>query len=400
MLTFLGGIAEFERNLILGRTSEGRARRWHRNASRPRAVFQRKPEYDFEARLNISGGRVFHILIDTCVWLELAKDYHQRDILAALEELIRQGEIKLILPRVVVDEFARNKSRVIEESTRSLNSTLKRAKDVIDKFGDPRRKRTILKQLNDVDYKLPSLGEAASDAVNSIENLFAGSTIIEVSDAIKLRAAQRAIDKRAPFHRQRNGIDDAILIEIYADAVAAKSPSGTRFAFVSHNTKDFSCPNASERLPHPDIATCFSRIRSLYFIKLGEALRRIQPAHFSDLMIEQQWTDEPRSLTEILASIDELCTKVWYDRHQCRRYEVERGRIKIVEKETFPIKSHARRPIQRDIWEGALKAAAKVEKKYGLENLGPWTDFEWGMINGKLSALRWVLGEDWDMLDT
>ena len=64
------------------------------------------------------------------------------------------------------------------------------------------------------------------------------------------------------------------------------------------------------------------------------------------------------------------------------------------------LKDHARRPIQRDIWEGALKSAAKVERKYGLDNLGRWDDFEWGMINGKLSALRWVLGEECDSLYT
>jgi hypothetical protein len=38
--------------------------------------------------------------------------------------------------------------------------------------------------------------------------------------------------------------------------------------------------------------------------------------------------------------------------------------------------------------------------KLGKDNCGPWTDFEWGMINGKLSALRWALGSEWDMLDT
>lgn len=41
-----------------------------------------------------------------------------------------------------------------------------------------------------------------------------------------------------------------------------------------------------------------------------------------------------------------------------------------------------------------------AEEAFGTEELGPWTNFEWGMINGKLSAIRWVLGDEWDMLDT
>jgi hypothetical protein len=341
------------------------------------------------------------ILIDTCVWLDLAKDYQQQAILAALEELIRQGDISLILPRTIVDEFARNKARIIEESSRSLSGTLKRAKEAVERFGDPRKRRRVLDELNDVDHRLPIVGEAGANAtVGRVESLFAASEIIEISDAVKLRAAERAIDKRAPFHRQRNGIDDAIIIEVYADMVGAKGQAGIRFAFITHNTKDFSQPNANTKLPHPDLAYCFSRVRSLYFINLGEALRRIEPAQFADLMMEQEWVENPRRLSEIIDAIDELLNKVWYNRHQVSREKVELGEVEIVEKETFPITDHARRPIQRNIWEGALKSAAKVENNFGIENLGPWDDFEWGMLNGKLSALRWVLGDEWDMLDT
>ena len=52
------------------------------------------------------------------------------------------------------------------------------------------------------------------------------------------------------------------------------------------------------------------------------------------------------------------------------------------------------------IWEGMLAAMKRTEEELGPDDLGPWSDFEWGMINGKLSAIRWVLGDEWDMLDT
>ncbi len=108
--------------------------------------------------------------------------------------------------------------------------------------------------------------------------------------------------------------------------------------------------------------------------------------NFKDELLSHmtQGLETPRSETEILTAIDELFDKVWYNRHLYFRSEVLAG------KET----------VSPEIWQGALKAARKVEKRYGKAALGPWDDFEWGMINGKLSALRWVLGDEWDMLDT
>lgn len=344
---------------------------------------------------------MFHLLIDTCVWLDLGQDYHKRPLLDALENLLKDGRMALVLPRTVLDEFARNKERVIKDSSRSLSATFRRVKEAVGKFGDAKEKALVLQHLNDLDHRLPTMGEAAIEAFGRIEAIFRSTPVIETSDAVKLRAAQRAIDRRAPFHHQgKNSIGDAILIEIYADAVRAGKGRGNRFAFVSHNHKDFSQPNGSNQLPHPDTAACFSKLKSLYFVSLKDALNRIEPALVSELLFVQEWTEEPRRLNEITEAIDEFVTKVWYNRHQVTREKVEDGITKIVEKETFPVKDHRTRPIQRDVWEGALRAAAKVEQRFGLENLGPWDDFEWGMLNGKLSALRWVLGDEWDMLDT
>lgn len=91
-----------------------------------------------------------------------------------------------------------------------------------------------------------------------------------------------------------------------------------------------------------------------------------------------------RPMKQILYAEGQFFDRVWYDRHQILLHLEREGKTK-----TTP-----------DILRGARRAAALVEKKYGKKNLGPYSDFDWGMINGKLSAIRWVLGDDWDMLDT
>lgn len=337
---------------------------------------------------------MFKLLIDTCVWLDIAKDYQQQTLLGGIEELLHQKKISLILPQTICDEFVRNKAKIAKDGCRSQTDILKRAKDIIHKFGDPKKRNSVLDQLNEVDYKIPLLGESAIESIKRIENIFASATVLSVPDSIKLCAAQRAIDKKAPFHRQRNGMGDSIFIEMYADSVHNAKP-GERLAFITHNTKDFSCPTDSNKLPHPDLASLFSRVKSLYFTSLGEAMKRIAPNQISDLMLENECAEESRQLSEIVDAVSELLDKIWYNRHQNRRIKIKRGEIKLVDKD-----ERQRNVCQRDIWQGAQKAAKRLEKKYGFQELGPWDDFEWGMLNGKLSALRWVLGEEWDMLDT
>lgn len=39
-------------------------------------------------------------------------------------------------------------------------------------------------------------------------------------------------------------------------------------------------------------------------------------------------------------------------------------------------------------------------ERYGQDSLTVHSDFEWGVWSGRLSALRWILGDEWDFLDT
>lgn len=108
------------------------------------------------------------------------------------------------------------------------------------------------------------------------------------------------------------------------------------------------------------------------------------PAKKESTVNNDNFADEPRSIEEISNTCEELLDKIWFDRHLTLKYKLETGQDTV----------------DPAIWKGALDSAQRVIEKYGEENLGPYSNFDWGMLNGKLSALRWVLGYEWDMLDT
>ena len=90
-----------------------------------------------------------------------------------------------------------------------------------------------------------------------------------------------------------------------------------------------------------------------------------------------------RNEKKILEAEERLNDIVWWNRHS-----VYKNELKITG--DYP---------PDDIWDKALENAEHIEKEILKEEL-LLDDFNWGIVNGKLSAIRWVLGSEWDDLGT
>jgi hypothetical protein len=121
-----------------------------------------------------------------------------------------------------------------------------------------------------------------------------------------------------------------------------------------------------------------------------DGLNAILLDHFGqeieELFEESYFAEEPRRLDEITAAEQQLYDRICYHRSLQHEHRLlDQGDGDEAER-LMAIAGPGRR---------------RVEARYTEPGqLGPYSAFELGMLNGKLSALRWVLGSEWDFLDT
>jgi hypothetical protein len=109
--------------------------------------------------------------------------------------------------------------------------------------------------------------------------------------------------------------------------------------------------------------------------RLVEGRRDFLGKHFFERLRTEQ---------EILEAEQEFFELVWYERSLYSEHQDKEAGIR-------------RSP---ELLQTIKEAREGIAKRLGSERLRPHDDYEWGMINGKLSALRWMMGSEWDFLDT
>lgn len=329
---------------------------------------------------------MLRLLVDTSTWLDLAKRRDGRRWIVALRVLIHQGAVELLVPTVVIEEYARNRERVEATMTTNIAQRFKQIKQDLCEYGnDENDVRTI----EDLARHVPLIGAMTTRNFNEVLELLQTGRELAATEVLERAIVSRGLQKQAPFHRGRNSVADALLIELYAAALAEADLDTDSYAFVTSNSQDFSSADGDKRNPHPDLAAFFAADGSTYGLG-AEGLNAVLMDHFGaeieELFEETYFEEEPRRLDEIQAAEQEFYDRVWHHRSLQYEYRLEQeGNDAELER----------------LLKVAAQGRDRVEKAYpDPGQLGPYTDFELGMLNGKLSALRWVLGSERDFLDT
>lgn len=227
-----------------------------------------------------------YLLFDTCVWLSLAQDPDAVPMLDALSAHIKSGTVLLVVPGVVIDEFGRNRERILEQHRERLTTYVKHARALSRLLG-PEHADLLRRALEAADEQIRLRTDSLADALNRVAKLLMHERSIRVhpSPQHSERVIERALLKKAPFHRNKNGVADALHMEHFRDLIAAEG-FVHKAVFVTENTSDYSDIKDRSSV-HSDYAEVFTAENVSFSVNVARIIEALGPFQESARAIER-----------------------------------------------------------------------------------------------------------------
>lgn len=233
-----------------------------------------------------------HIVIDTCVWIDLLKAplTDKKNLFDEFMYWFDTGELK----SVTCDNLIREWDRTQKKELKNIIHEHKIANKALYHY-QALSSTTVDEQIEN----------AIDDRIVKIDFILKQNSVIAAhDDSIYIDAGKRSIGKKAPCHDKDSFRDAVNVITIIRHL---RNQPVEPIYFTTINYKDFTVPGGDKHALHPDLAVDFAAVKLVYEYfqerdnagRLMNVVLRRQLPDFEKFLAEQQGLNENLSETTI-----------------------------------------------------------------------------------------------------
>jgi hypothetical protein len=213
------------------------------------------------------------LFFDSNVWLRFIEEEKTAYLAKEVLKLITSGQVKLLVPDQLHAELERHMDRVLTTKKEGLNTYVKHAKGLAPLLDEAERPN-LDRLCGLAEKKIPEFSMQYDETYRVIQDILANNKAVHISTspAVKIAALDRALNKKAPFTRDKNSSGDAVLLEAVLGFQEENSKDS--LYFVTLNSKDFS-NGSNPKEPHDDLRDTFVRLNIRYSILPADVIEEL-----------------------------------------------------------------------------------------------------------------------------
>ncbi|WP_406420451.1 hypothetical protein OH809_24085 [Streptomyces sp. NBC_00873] len=121
---------------------------------------------------------MLRLIIDTSVWLNMAKRRDGRQIIVPLRVLFFQKKLEILTPSVILDEFERNRPRAEAATSSSVRERFRLLRQDLQDYGDDAAQQWIAEMA----HQIPYVSTRSLQNFSEISDLLRAGSALQPSD--------------------------------------------------------------------------------------------------------------------------------------------------------------------------------------------------------------------------
>ena len=263
--------------------------------------------------------KMIYLTFDTNIWIySLDESWTIENQLDYLEPWIENSEVKILLPQMIINEWANHEKRQTEEREKKLKTFFEMAEEILPsaffaEYKEPANQRNIIQ-----------------NQLQRAKNVIDKAEIIPDYVEVKQQIIEKGISKKAPMHN-KSSIADALIV--YSLIHFAKLNPGNHYYFISKNTEDFYEAEGKKKVIHTDLKPDFDSYNIKAYQTLNELTNHLRVFHNlkNDENLKQKRRDRLKN---------KLSEKIYNPEYEKATADIESGFIQNLNTIDFILKEN------------------------------------------------------------